>query len=893
MAKRTVSFIFLLLLGLQLTLQAAAVPQRVSMCVDPEWLPYERLAGQKHEGMIADYYRELAEHLDFQIEIVPTASWSESLEAVKSGRCQLISGMMRTKEREAFLDFTKSYFTFPVAFATTMDTPFLNSLHTLTDKKIAIVESYAFNKSIRQRYPNLNFVGVKNHTQGLEMVHEEQVYGYIDALPTLSYGIQNSYFNDLKISGILDKDISLHIGVHKGDAQLVHALNEAIAKVDTAEKQLIKDKWLSVIYDNKGDVELLAQFLIAAVGLLLWGLYWNYSTTKSNKRLENSLQNFKVLFESVLEGMFLFDQKQRCIKVNAIGCEMFGYTREQMLQKSIPDLVDKNYLKKVERKLKKASPNPYELTCIKSDGSTFTMLVRGRDIIWNGRQIRLASGIDITHMKQLEQNLRNSKKMWEDMFYKHSAIFLIIDPENGQIIDANEAALRYYGYEKRELLAKTISDINNASKKEVVHEMERAKRENRNYFIFKHRLKSGKVRDVEVHSTPIKSSGKKLLFSIIHDITRREEFKQQLEKLNAELGERVKAEVQAKIESEKSYKNLFDNISDGVVICEVDGQGRPTYALEANQAVLQLTGYEYEEFLTVELQKLCGCEEKPSIEEVNSTQQELYRKDGSTFTAMVGADLFEFDGQQRAYIIVKDISETLRMEEQQAKQEQFLQHQSKLASMGEMIGAIAHQWRQPLNALNINIQNLIDDYEEGLIDAEFLEKYEEENTRLIRFMSKTIDDFRNFFRIDKATSRFMMQEVVNKTLSIQRAQLQNHDIQTRIEGEDFEVHGYKSEFEQVLLNLINNAKDAIIANDVDPGMITVRLGDRSLCVEDNAGGVPEEIIDRIMEPYFTTKEEGKGTGMGLYISKMIIENNMHGRLRVENGEKGAQFTIEL
>jgi PAS domain S-box-containing protein len=239
----------------------------------------------------------------------------------------------------------------------------------------------------------------------------------------------------------------------------------------------------------------------------------------------------------------------------------------------------------------------------------------------------------------------------------------------------------------------------------------------------------------------------------------------------------------------------------------------------------------------------------------------------------------------------EEISARMKIEKEQEIERQFLVQKSKLSSMGEMMGAIAHQWRQPLNALNLNIQNLEDDFDEGLIDRAFVKGFIAKNTQTILFMSKTIDDFRNFFKIDKAKQLFSVKEALLETLALQSAQFKNRHIEVRIHGDDLEIHGFKGEFQQVILNILNNAKDALVETKSDGGHISITLEPTFLSIEDDAGGIDEAILERIFEPYFTTKDQGEGTGIGLYMSKMIIEKNMGGHLRVENGTRGAKFTI--
>jgi len=232
--------------------------------------------------------------------------------------------------------------------------------------------------------------------------------------------------------------------------------------------------------------------------------------------------------------------------------------------------------------------------------------------------------------------------------------------------------------------------------------------------------------------------------------------------------------------------------------------------------------------------------------------------------------------------------------EKNTKQLETLQQQAKMASMGEMIGAIAHQWRQPLSSISGDIQNLEYDYEDGYLkDEKYVEEFINKQKKTINFMSKTIDDFRGFFRVDKEKNNFKVLETIQSVVNMQSAQLKTHHISLTIIGDELDFYGLQNEFQQVILNIINNAKDAFMANNTANPIIIITLKDNKIAIEDNAGGIPKDIISRVFEPYFTTKEQGKGTGMGLYMSKMIIEDNMHGKLSVFNNTDGAVFIIDL
>ncbi|MDR2638489.1 MAG: sensor histidine kinase [Helicobacteraceae bacterium] len=243
----------------------------------------------------------------------------------------------------------------------------------------------------------------------------------------------------------------------------------------------------------------------------------------------------------------------------------------------------------------------------------------------------------------------------------------------------------------------------------------------------------------------------------------------------------------------------------------------------------------------------------------------------------------------------------LEAEQSKREHEKILIQQSKMAAMGEMVAAIAHQWRQPLNSIGLYVQDILDAQKFGQLNEEYIRNAVDKTMWQLRFMSSTINDFSNFFKPDKAKATFDLSKVVQNSIGLIAAQLKSHDIDFSFEipSEPLWCDGYENELGQAALNLINNAKDAIVERRPrgKKRKIVVRLtrSDRKarLEVEDNGGGVPNHIMDRIFEPYFTTKDSDKGTGIGLYMSKMIVEDNMGGKIGVYNVEKGACFFIIL
>ncbi len=240
-----------------------------------------------------------------------------------------------------------------------------------------------------------------------------------------------------------------------------------------------------------------------------------------------------------------------------------------------------------------------------------------------------------------------------------------------------------------------------------------------------------------------------------------------------------------------------------------------------------------------------------------------------------------------------------RVQEELAKnreKDHMLIQQSRLAAMGEMVHNIAHQWRQPLNALSLLVRNIKDDYDFKALTPEVMDQSVADAQRLLGRMSTTIDDFRDFFRPEKEMTQFDVSHAVEEAVFIMQGTLKSHGIEL-VEKLDpgVEAEGFPSQFAQAVLNILANAKEEILARKVAAGRIEIELQRQGetilLRVSDNAGGIAPEILPKIFDPYFTTKD--KGSGIGLYMAKTIIEHNMNGSISAANLGDGACFTLTV
>ncbi|MBF7065804.1 sensor histidine kinase [Aliarcobacter butzleri] len=234
---------------------------------------------------------------------------------------------------------------------------------------------------------------------------------------------------------------------------------------------------------------------------------------------------------------------------------------------------------------------------------------------------------------------------------------------------------------------------------------------------------------------------------------------------------------------------------------------------------------------------------------------------------------------------------------EQAKQkDKKILEQAKLARIGSMISMIAHQWRQPLSQLSGILMELETTTRFKKVDNNYILNAIDKSDKMIEFMSNTIDDFRNFYKPDKKKEDFYVSNACKKAINIIDATLENLGINLILDiKDDKKIFGYPTEFSQVILNIISNAKDILIERNIKNPKIEINIESKGvlsiITIKDNAGGIEEKNLEQIFDPYYSTKDSSKGTGLGLYISKLIIERNMGGDLSVSNNSEGAVFKI--
>ncbi len=384
--------------------------------------------------------------------------------------------------------------------------------------------------------------------------------------------------------------------------------------------------------------------------------------------------------------------------------------------------------------------------------------------------------------------------------------------------------------------------------------------------------------------------------------------------------------LKIQIENEKDkFENIFNNARDGITILT---NGIFT---DCNIAIINLLAFkEKKELLNLTPSQLSPKYQpdgrlslEKSVEMMqlaikngyNNFQWVHKKADESEFWCdIMLTDISLRQDEQIIHVVWRDISKQKELEneilqinthleqkvqeevEKNEQQQLLMLHQNRLAQMGEMISMIAHQWRQPLNTLAVLNQTIVLKYKRGKLDDTLVDTFNESSKKQINQMSNTIDDFRDFFKPEKEKNEFYINDVVWHVLDILKPVFALKNIHITFEEQSrFNIIGYPNELGQAMLNIISNAKDALLEKTIKEKKINISLkkidNEIVLLISDNAGGVPDTIIDQIFNPYFSTKLEKNGTGLGLYMTKMIVEEHMGAVLSVANDENGAVFKI--
>ena len=389
------------------------------------------------------------------------------------------------------------------------------------------------------------------------------------------------------------------------------------------------------------------------------------------------------------------------------------------------------------------------------------------------------------------------------------------------------------------------------------------------------------------------------------------------------LEENIEIRTKELEEQKRAFEAIYRTTKDGIAILDIE----TTAFLDANPAYCEMTGYTKEEILRTSCMKLSIEEDKQRSAEalaevvkkgyITDFTKSCIKKDGTIIIVSMSISLM--DDKKRVLISSKDITKKKEMEKELQEMNKYLEikvqkeveknrktefqllEQSKNASMGEMIGNIAHQWRQPLSAITTLASTVKLNDQLGILETDEIDEKMDKIVDKANYLSKTIDTFRNFLKADNLEYKeFVLESTVERSLQIVESTMKDLHIKL-INNIDLtknsKLMGVQSELSQVIINILNNGKDILKEKKIDEPWIQLDLKNEDnnyiISIEDNGGGIPKEVMPKIFDPYFTTKHQSQGTGLGLHMSYRIITESFKGKLYVHNTTNGAKFFIKL
>lgn len=397
--------------------------KEITMCVDPDWMPFEKISKGKHVGIAADVFSSFQKKLPIPIRLIETRNWTESLAKAKSRDCDILSLASSTDSRKEYMDFTSPYINLPVVLATKNNTIFIDNIAEVKDKKLGIVKGYSIADFLHKRIPDINIVEVKSVTDGLERVESGELFGFIDNLMTIAYAIQHDFTHSLKVSARLQEQINLAVSTRNDDTQL-HAIFQILVNdINEIQMQSFYNNWVTVKEESSFDYRILWLLFSVAIFAILASIVslkrLNSALMNQRQQAEQESERFKVLFEQSSNALLLIHDGI-FIDCNEKAFRMLGYdSKEELIIKDPIKDISPKYQPDGELSLNKCVESTetcfrdgfcqFEWLHIKKDNSEILIDVTLTRLDYQDKRVLHVTWRDLTEQKEYESALIEAK----------------------------------------------------------------------------------------------------------------------------------------------------------------------------------------------------------------------------------------------------------------------------------------------------------------------------------------------------------------------------------------------------------------------------------------------------------------------------------------------------
>ena len=851
----------------------------VTIANELDWIPYDYNEKGIAKGYVIDYMKLVLKKLNIE-PIFITDQWSNLLDNFEKGKIDILPVISYNKKREDMLNFSQSYLSQTLSIITKKSRTDIINSDDLIGKKIGMIKDWNSTKKYKDSYPNANIIEFENLKDIFDAIRDNFVDATIQNKFLSSYYINKNYYENLKIVSdisIKNFDNKLYAGVNKELKTLHTILNKAMSDVTPSEIKALEDKWINIrkyldfteeerLFIKNTTIKMAstktwAPFNFADHNDNLIGIsvdFWKYVVEKANLKTEFMPKEYFIeLLDSIKtkeSDVTLGTTKTKERLKYSIFSD--SYMKSPL---GIATLHDKNFIKDASELLDKKiavgrNYSAHRLLENKYPNMNFVFVNNPKEGFEYLSNNKAYAYVDI--MPTLSYNIKN-------LGYTNIKI-------TGQTgIDFNLGFMIRDDYPLlQSIINKVLNRMTYKEREKIYNEWTNIKYEEKSDY-------STLIKIVLVFIVI-------LLFVILR---------------NRQLLQYQKSLELAKKETEKSLKNfktLIELNIAGILII------RDKKIVYVNDEAIKILEYSSKyEIINKEVSTIFHSDETSNLCDLlissDSSELNAISKTNKFIPVLLKGEAAEFDNLPSHIISMIDLTDIKNKEE-------LMLQQSKMASLGEMIGNIAHQWRQPLSSISTTSSGLKLQKEYNQLTDKFFMESLDQITETTKFLSQTIDDFQNYIKEDKLKKEFDILTSIEKVLTLMKGSFTNSFIIVKKDLESITINSYENELNQALLNILSNSKDALKNIDEEYRYIHIHSykTDTHAIIEviDSGGGVDKNVIKKVFEPYFTTKHKSQGTGLGLYMTHKILTESMKGSIQIENCsfgdyEKCTKVTLKI
>jgi two-component system, NarL family, sensor histidine kinase EvgS len=886
------------------------------------WPPYNFNENNIPKGFVIDYMNLIAKKLGIKVEYISGHSWNEFMEMLKTDQIDAIINISKNKQREEFFEFTNVYHIAANAIYVKKGNEDIDSLEKLEGKTIVMPKGFFAQQLLEEYYPKIKQIHVKDSLEALRLlslgkadatIDKKNVLDYIISTKNISGVVATNYVNDDRLVSYIS------IAVSKNKSILKSILNKAQDSISDKELLDLKRKWFgnNEIVDNKSFLSKEEKNYISnnniikmcnIVNLKPIEFYENKNVQGINIDLLNLIgKKINVRYEHIIVQDYETAKKYLEDKV----CDILPTTSKN------EDLVNILFTNPILS---------YKLAIITQKGKP---VVQDIDEIINKTMAKKydSENLDILKNNYPNINIKETKNDYETFEAVNSnKVYYAMEPLPVVAYYMSKFAFNNIfisRYTDILLTSQLAISKDNVLLYNIFNRAIEQISENEHNEIF-NKWTNLSIKMPFDYSFIWKISFAILLLIII--VTYRQIILNKHNKTLRLINNEIEKKNRQIAKQKELFEKLYNKSSDGVLLL------KNKKITDCNEAAIKILHYSKNELIGKYLYEISpkfqNDGQSSNLKSINKLNETLKNgicnfewittnKDHKKLWIEVVLTSIEINNNLVIHAVIRDINKRKQMEKKlevltynleekikieieknEEKTAQLIQ-QSRFAQMGEMISMIAHQWRQPLTAITATTNNLL---LKNLLNKEISKETLDEELSLIteytQHLSFTIDDFRNFFKSDKEKVESKIEDTIDKAINIIKTSFESKEINLITNYKFNEnITTYTTEIQQVILILLKNAEDALVENEIKNKTIEITTYKENelaiIEIQDNAGGIDSDIIYKIFDPYFSTKKEKEGTGIGLYMSKIIIKDHCKGEITASNNQDGAIFKIKL